>query len=102
MYNINRRFEKTSEYNILNRVIDTKRPYVPLVCFLMEKYLFILEYSQDNNSWIDNFIYLLMELEKQSKDLRKKAYHKLMRGVFNTKIFYEASTLIYIGSTNNV
>ncbi|RHZ65094.1 hypothetical protein Glove_319g22 [Diversispora epigaea] len=32
-----------------------------------------------------------MELEKQSKDPREKAYHKLMREVFNTKMFYEAS-----------
>ncbi|RHZ76314.1 hypothetical protein Glove_199g113 [Diversispora epigaea] len=32
-----------------------------------------------------------MELEKHSKDLREKVYHKLMREVFNIKIFYEAS-----------
>jgi len=33
----------------------------------------------------------LIELEKQSKDPREKAYHGLMREVFNMKVFREAS-----------
>jgi hypothetical protein len=32
--------------------------------------------------WVDTFIYLLTELEKQSKDPREKTYHGLMREVF--------------------
>ncbi|RHZ45679.1 hypothetical protein Glove_661g48 [Diversispora epigaea] len=51
----------------------------------------LLEYNRDNDPWIDNFIHLSMELEKQSKDPKEKAYHKLMREIFNTKMFYEAS-----------
>ncbi|CAG8566248.1 7570_t:CDS:1 [Diversispora eburnea] len=51
----------------------------------------VLEYNRDNDPWIDNFIHLSMELEKQSKDPKEKAYHKLMREIFNTKMFYEAS-----------
>ncbi|RHZ77995.1 hypothetical protein Glove_168g298 [Diversispora epigaea] len=51
----------------------------------------VLEYNRDSDPWIDNFIHLSMELEKQSKDPKEKAYHKLMREIFNIKMFYEAS-----------
>ncbi|CAG8634403.1 2261_t:CDS:1 [Diversispora eburnea] len=51
----------------------------------------VLEYDRESNPWIENFIHLSMELEKQSKDPREKVYHKLMREIFNTKTFYEVS-----------
>ncbi len=42
--------------------------------------------------WVDNFIHLSIELEKQSKDSREKAYHALMRELFSMKAFRDASS----------
>jgi hypothetical protein len=40
----------------------------------------------------DNFIRLSIELQNQSKDLREKTYHALMRELFSTKAFRDASS----------
>ncbi|POG82464.1 hypothetical protein GLOIN_2v1495169, partial [Rhizophagus irregularis DAOM 181602=DAOM 197198] len=39
----------------------------------------------------DNFINLSIKLKNQCNNSREKAYHCLMREVFNTKVFHEAS-----------
>ncbi|GET64950.1 hypothetical protein GLOIN_2v1736298 [Rhizophagus irregularis DAOM 181602=DAOM 197198] len=41
--------------------------------------------------WIDNFINLSIKLKNQCDDPREKAYHCLMKEVFNAKVFHEAS-----------
>ncbi|CAB4492017.1 unnamed protein product [Rhizophagus irregularis] len=51
----------------------------------------VLSYDRKNMSWIDNFINLSIKLENQCDDPREKAYHCLIREVFNVKVFHEAS-----------
>src|ERR1043166_9784277 len=51
----------------------------------------VLSYDRKNMPWVDNFINLSIKLENQCDDPREKAYHCLMREVFNTKVFHEAS-----------
>ena len=66
---------------------------------IVDKIHGVLEYDQERMLWIDNFINLSIKLENQSKDPREKAYHCLMREVFNTKVFREAS--IQAGNVSN-
>ncbi|CAB4433132.1 unnamed protein product [Rhizophagus irregularis] len=42
----------------------------------------VLSYNRKSMPWVDNFIRLLIELEKQSNDPREKSYHALMRELF--------------------
>ena len=51
----------------------------------------VLSYDRKNMPWIDNFINLSIKLKNQCDDPREKAYHCLMREVFNAKVFHEAS-----------
>ncbi|PKY34415.1 zf-BED-domain-containing protein [Rhizophagus irregularis] len=51
----------------------------------------VLSYDRKNMPWIDNFINLLIKLKNQCDDPKEKAYHCLMREVFNAKVFHEAS-----------
>ncbi|POG57830.1 hypothetical protein GLOIN_2v1736298, partial [Rhizophagus irregularis DAOM 181602=DAOM 197198] len=51
----------------------------------------VLSYDRKNMPWVDNFINLSIKLENQCNDPREKAYHCLMREVFNMKVFHEAS-----------
>ncbi|CAG8487608.1 9483_t:CDS:2 [Funneliformis mosseae] len=51
----------------------------------------VLSYDRKNMLWVGNFVRHSIELEKQSKDLREKAYHALMRELFNMKMFRDAS-----------
>ncbi|CAB4433243.1 unnamed protein product [Rhizophagus irregularis] len=52
----------------------------------------VLSYNRKSMPWVDNFIRLLIELEKQSNDPREKSYHALMRELFSMKAFRDASS----------
>ena len=52
----------------------------------------VLSYDQKSMSWVDNFIRLSIEFEKQSNNPREKSYHALMRELFSMKAFRDASS----------
>ena len=47
----------------------------------------VLSYDRKNMPWVDNFINLSIKLENQCDDPREKAYHALMREIFNNRAF---------------
>ena len=57
---------------------------------IVDKVHEVLLYDRKNMPWIDNFINLSIKLKNQCDDPREKAYHCLMREVFNVKVFHEA------------
>ena len=72
-------------------VTDTELQELTRQGFVVDEVHKGLEYDRKSMSWVDNFIRLSIELEKQSNDLREKSYHALMREVFSVKAFYEPS-----------
>ena len=52
----------------------------------------VLSYDRKSVSWVDNFIRISIEFEKQSNDPKEKSYHVLMKELFSMKAFHDVSS----------